>query len=471
MTAKPRRVLLIVVDGGCYNFLEKYDMPHTKEVIERGVSFRNAVAGHGFIETASGMATISTGADIGVHGIIASHEWYNAEIGKSVYSVDEYGRAVGLKALTFGDVVKETHPGAVISSLSSKDRPAVLLAGHRPDTILYSYRERPGAADDRVFTGAGVTEEKYLLSERLDQEVPEYVKDLSLPRYVDWVGDGFNFPEIDAAKTHRIDDFIADAALKVMKHQRPDIMCVGLVSTNIVGHYQPLDSPQMEDSARVVDAHIGRLVAGLKETGLEEETLVVITADHAMTKVRGRVDIPRELRAMGRQDVEENIAYIIVGGTGGIYLKSNEKGEVDSAIEALSTIDHVRGVWHKHDPEAPWFIKNVVCDHGPDIILLPEYGGYFVAGHEQRAHMDDLINQHGSPYNSDANIMMILSGPGVEHIGPVGDPLDLSSEVPIGEEEASILPRQRDVAPTILGLLGLDLPGTVCGKRLPLHDI
>jgi hypothetical protein len=446
-------------------------MPHTKEVIERGVSFRNAVAGHGFIETASGMATISTGADIGVHGIIASHEWYDSEVGKSVYSVDEYGRAVGLKALTFGDVVKETHPGAIISSLSSKDRPAVLLAGHTPDTILYSYRERPGAVDDQVFTGAGVTEERYLLSERLDHEVPEYVKNLSLPRYVDWVGDGFSFPGIDAAKTPHIDNFIADAALKVMKHQRPAVICVGLVSTNIVGHYQPLDSPQMEDSARVVDAHIGRLVAGLREAELEEETLIVITADHGMTKVRSRVDIPRELRAMGRQEVEENIAYIIVGGTGGVYLKSNEKREVDRTLEALSTIDHVRGVWHKHDPEAPWFIKNVVCDHGPDIILLPEYGGYFVAGHEQRAQMDDLINQHGSPYNSDANVMMILSGPGVEHMGPVGDPLDLSSEVPIEEEDASVLPRQRDVAPTILGLLGLDLPRTVCGKRLPLHDI
>jgi predicted AlkP superfamily pyrophosphatase or phosphodiesterase len=470
MTDKPRRVLLIVVDGGCYNFLEKYDMPHTKELIERGVSFRNAVAGHSFIETASGMATISTGADIGVHGIIASHEWYDSETGESVYSVDEYGRAVGLKAPTFGDVVKDAHPGAVISSLSSKDRPAVLLAGHSPDTILYSYRERPGASDDRVFTGAGVTEEKYLLSERLEHEVPEYVKDLSLPRYVDWVGDGFSFLGIDAAKTPRIDDFIADAALKLMKHQRPDVMCVGLVSTNIVGHYQPLDSPQMEDSARVVDNHIGRLVAGLRETGMEEETLIAITADHAMTKIRCRVDIPRELRAMGRQDLEENIAYIVVGGTGGIYLKSNEKGDVDSIIEALSTIDNVRGAWHKRDPEAPWFIKNVVCDHGPDIILLPEFGGYFVAGHEQRAHMDDLMNQHGSPYNSDANIMMILSGPGVEHLGSVGNPLDLSSEVPIGEEEASILPRQRDLAPTILGLLGMKLPGTVCGKPLPVHD-
>jgi predicted AlkP superfamily pyrophosphatase or phosphodiesterase len=470
MTAKPRKVLLIVVDGGCYNFLEKYEMPHTKELIERGVSFRNAVAGHAFIETASGMATISTGADIGVHGIIASHEWYDSAAGESVYSVDEYGRAVGLKAPTFGDVMKDAHPGAVIASLSSKDRPAVLLAGHSPDTILYSYRERPGESDDKVFTGAGVTEDTYLLSERMEHEVPEFVKDLSLPRYVDWVGDGFSFPGIDSAKTPRIDDFIADAALKVMKHQRPDVMCVGLVSTNIVGHYQPLDSPQMEDSAQVVDHHIGRLIAGLREEGMEEETLIAITADHAMTKIRGRVDIPRELTAMGRQDIKENIAYIVVGGTGGIYLKSNEKREVDSIIEVLGTIDHVRGVWHKSDPEAPWFIRNVVCDHGPDIILLPEYGGYFVAGHEQRAHMDDLMNQHGSPYNSDANIMMILSGPGVEHLGQVGDPLDLSSEEPIGEEEASNLPRQRDMAPTILGLLGLKIPSTVCGKQLHVND-
>jgi hypothetical protein len=66
---------------------------------------------------------------------------------------------------------------------------------------------------------------------------------------VSWAGDGFIFPEIDSAKTPRIDDFITDAALKVMKYQKPDVLCIGLVSTNIVGHYQPLDSPQMKDSA------------------------------------------------------------------------------------------------------------------------------------------------------------------------------------------------------------------------------
>ncbi len=468
MIVKPQRVLLIVVDGGCYEFLKKYDMPHVKEIAENGICYRNAVAGHGFIETASGMATISTGADIGIHGIIASHEWYDSKTGKSVYSVDQQGRAVGLKAPTFGDVVKAAKPKAVISSISSKDRPAVLLAGHKPDTILYSYRERPGASEDKLFTGSGVTEDKYILSERLGHMVPDYVKNLSLPRFVDWVGDGFSFQGIDAAKSPRIDDFITDAALKVMKHQKPDVLCVGLVSTNIVGHYQPLDSPQMEDSAMVVDAHIGRLMAGLKEAGLEEETLIAITADHAMTKIRSRVDIPRELKEMGRRDVEENIAYIIVGGTGGVYLRSDGEKEVEEAIEAFSSMEHVRGAWHKRDPEAPWFVRNVVCDHGPDIILLPEYGGYFVAGHEQRAHMDDLLNQHGSPYNSDANIMMILKGPSIEPQGFVGEPLDLSREEPISEEESRTLPRQRDLAPTIIELLGLKPPETVCGKPLPM---
>jgi predicted AlkP superfamily pyrophosphatase or phosphodiesterase len=211
-------------------------------------------------------------------------------------------------------------------------------------------------------------------------------------------------------------------------------------------------------------------VEGLKRNELEEETLILITADHAMTKIRGRIDIPQELMDMRRRDVEENIAYIVVGGTGGVYLRSDRENEVNRAIEVFESIEHVRGVWHKHDTSAPWFIRNVVCDHGPDIILLPEYGGYFVAGHEQRTHMDELLNQHGSPYNSDANIMMILNGPGIEPKGFIGKHLDLSSEEPISETESKFLPRQRDVAPTILELLNLDLPETVCGKRLPLGD-
>jgi hypothetical protein len=189
-----------------------------------------------------------------------------------------------------------------------------------------------------------------------------------------------------------------------------------------------------------------------------------------MTKIRGRVDIPQALREMGRRDVEENIAYMVVGGTGGVYLRSDGKNEIDEAIEAFESIEHVRGVWYKHDTEAPWFIRNVTCGHSPDIILLPDYGGYFVAGHEQRAHMDDIINQHGSPYNSDANIMMILSGIGIEPQGFIGNHLDLSSEEPISEKESKFLPRQRDVVPTILELLGLEPPETVCGKKLPLGE-
>jgi hypothetical protein len=160
----------------------------------------------------------------------------------------------------------------------------------------------------------------------------------------------------------------------------------------------------------------------------------------------------------------------VVGGTGGVYLRSDGKNELDKAVEAFESIEHVRGVWSKYDAEAPWFIRNVACDHGPDIILLPEYGGYFVAGNEQRAYMDDIINQHGSPYNSDANIMMILSGPGSEPQGFIGKHLDLSREEPISEKESKFLPRQRDVAPTILDLLRLESPGTVCGKKLPLGE-
>ena len=463
---KPRRVLLIAVDGGYYDLLEKYDLPNISELIEEGVSFRNAIAGHAFTATASGIATISTGADISVHGIISTHEWYDSRLERAVYSVNEHGEAVNLKAQTFGDVFKAARPGAKVASICTKDRTAILLAGHKPDLILYSYRERTGATEDIRFTGAGVNKDRYRFSERLNHKTPDFIDDLSLPRYVDWVGDGFKLVKYETAMAPCIDDFITDAALRVMKHQKPNVLCIGLVSPNIVAHYHPLDSSQMRDSARTIDANIGRLVEGLKETGLEEETLVIITADHGMTKVEGRIDITYELRSKGCDDVEKNITYILGGGTGGLYLKSTSNDSVDKAIEALGSIEHVRGVWQKYDTEAPWFVKCIACNHAPDLILLPEYK-YTFEGAEKKEY---LPNSHGGPYISDANIMMVWKGPGVNSRGSVGERLNITSVEPIKEDLVDRLPRQRDIAPTIERLLDLSTPETVCGRVLPIID-
>jgi hypothetical protein len=116
-------------------------------------------------------------------------------------------------------------------------------------------------------------------------------------------------------------------------------------------------------------------------------------------------------------------------------------------------MDHVAGAWYKNDPEAPWFIRHVVCDHAPHIIAVAEYGYTFLGEHDP-----NLYSYHGAPYLSDANIMMIFAGPKIKPLGNVGEPLDLNSSELIPENQINCLPQQVDIAPTIEHLLGLMSP-------------
>jgi hypothetical protein len=447
MIDKTDLVLMIVVDGGRGDFIDAFDTPNFHSLIQQGVRFRNAVACQAFVETASGMATISTGSYIRTHGVMASHEWYSIKERRTVYSVDEYGRANNLLVFTFGDLLKIKHPNVKLASVSSKDRNAILLAGHSADLIVYSYREFPDAFS---FKGAGVLTDHYTFAERKMKPLPRYLQGYQLPRFVEWSGESFSHSQIEAAQTPLMDRFITDAALEVLKKEKPDILCVGLVSPNIVGHYYPSDSGEMEDTIRTVDAQIGRMLSQLEKMGILERTLIVVTSDHGMTRLRGVVRFPSLLRGKLTERLSKEVAHILLGSTVGVYLRSQNPREMNIVLDAVKSIDHLAGAWLKDDPDAPWFIRRVACPHAPQIIAVAEYGYTFLEEFDS-----NLYGYHGAPYPSDASIMLILKGPNIRPLGNVGEPLDLNSSELMSENQISTLPQQVDIAPTIEHLFEL----------------
>ncbi|MDI7260195.1 MAG: alkaline phosphatase family protein [Thermodesulfobacteriota bacterium] len=446
MSKKINLIVMIVVDGGRGDLIDVFETPNLHELIDRGVRFQNAMACQAFIETASGIATISTGSYIKTHGVVASHEWYSPEENRVVYSVDEYGHAVNLLAPTFGDLIKARNPKTKIASVSSKDRNAILLAGHHADLIIHSYREFP---DSFTFQGAGVLEDHYTFAERKGRSLPSYLRGYQLPRYTNWSGNGFSYPHMDTAQTPLMDQFIMDAALEILAMERPEVLCVGLVSPNIVGHYFPIHSNEMEDSIRMIDRQIGRILDQLDRMGTLDETLIVVTSDHGMTPLKGVVDFPSLLRSELPEKLRKEVAHILLGSTPGIYLRSQTPHILNTILEAVRSMDHVAGAWRKDDPEAPWFVQRVACDHAPSIIAVAEYGYTFLGEYDVR-----LQGYHGAPYFSDANIMMIFAGPDVERMGQIGEPLNLNAPELISESQINRLPQQVDITPTIEHLLG-----------------
>ena len=434
--------------------MERFHLPNVHSLIQNGVSFRNAVASNCPAVTATGYAAISTGVFIREHGIYSSDEWYDKKSRAARYFFDEEKGIMDLEYPTVADLIKQKNPDAKIASVSTKDRNALLLAGNQADIIAYSYRERVFKRQnfEEGYTGAGVHSDHYSWAAMRGRELPSYLRELRLPRIVDWKGEGFEHLGADAADTSYVDRFIMEGALKLLESEEPALLIIGLVSSNITAHAYTPDSPEVEDAMKTIDQEVGRLVGKLKDMGRFDDTLLVMSSDHGMTVRPFGVDLLGELKRRGYEDIVENILYLYSGDVGGVYIDDTSPSAINKTIRVIRSLVGIKGAWYKYDPEAPWFIKRSAHRRAPDIIIIPKKDwAIFEPGWEKPS----FPAGHGPPYPSDVSILLIFSGPGVKKLGNVGIPLGYSSEELITDSKIEELPEQVDIAPTIKSIMRL----------------
>lgn len=451
--SSPKHVVFIVVDAARYDYLERFHTPHLNDLIKEGVSYRNMVAGTCIAGTNPGLATLSTGLFPRDHGIHSSFEWYDKNKKKLVYFYDAEKNILRMDAPTICDHLKEKNPTAKVCAISTKDRHAMLLGGKRADVIAYTYRESVFKRDVMgAYVGAGVSDDYFSWSERVNYSLPAYLKASKQERIVDWVGKKFKHLQADVADTALIEGFIMDGALKVLENERPDLLFIGLVSINIVTHQYGTGSVELEEVVEYTDFQIGRLMAKLKEMGWHKDTLLVITSDHGMSERPIGVDVQTLLKMSGCQDILDNIASFSSGGTGGLYLNDISPAIVERTLDVLRGLNHIQGAWYKYDKHAPWFIQRVAHERTMDIIIIPDYNSVILdAGKE----VPNFAFYHGPPYAGDLSIWGIFSGAGVKKLGILGEPLDYFSKEVISEEQIRTIPEQVDVAPTVRTIMGI----------------
>lgn len=451
---KPRLAIIIALDGGRYDYIERFHTSNIHSLTRNGVSFRNAVASNCPAETAPGYASISTGVFIREHGIYTSNEWYDKKSRQARYFFDEEKGIMDLEHPTITNLIKAKNPAAKVASISTKDRNALLLAGNAADIIIYSYREYVFERQDvaEAYSGAGVHSDHYSWMSMRGRVFPCYLKDLRLPKTVDWRGKGFKHLGADAADTPYVDRFIMECALKILEKEEPVLLIIGLVSSNITGHAYTPDSPEVEDAMLTIDQEIGRLIEKLKDMDRFDDTLIVITSDHGMTARPFGIDILKELNRRHYDDVMKNILHLYSGDVGGIYMEDTSPPAIDRTIRAIESVEHIKGAWYKYDPGAPWFIKRAAHYRAPDVTIIPEKDwAIFEPGWEKPS----FLGGHGPCYPSDSNILLIFSGPGVKKLGTVGTTLDYSSNELITDSEIERLPEQVDIVPTMKSIMGL----------------
>ncbi|HBK81749.1 MAG TPA: hypothetical protein DDZ83_19105 [Nitrospinae bacterium] len=451
---RPKRIVFFGIDGGRGDYLERFEAPVMRGLAERGVGFRNAIASNGLAETAAGFASMATGLRTSGHGVLTSREWYDRDTGRLIYVYDEETGEMHMDAPTVIQRIKETKPDLRVASISTKDRLAILLPGGSADLVAYSYREHVFHRHAKgSYTGRGVGEEAYKFTERTGRELPSYLQEMSAPRRVNWSGPGFDHPGEDIADTALIDLFIADGALAILERERPDILFVGLVAVNIVGHKWGPESAEIAECFGETDRQIGRVVDYLKSRGELDETLFIVTADHGMSVKPNVIDITKELLERAGDKLVENIAYTFAGSAGGLYLKDPRPEAIEETLAAVRGVPHVLGAWWKDDPEAPWFVKRIAHPNTFDILIVPERDWVIV---DPGVEEVNVMAHHGPPFPPDLSIVQIFSGAGIRPAGLVGDLLDMEGRALMTQEEIEGLPEQTDVAHLLLKMYGVE---------------
>ena len=527
----PRLAVVISVDQMRADYLVKF-RPYFgeggfKRLEEGGAVYQNCFYRHAVTKTAPGHATILSGVNARVHGVIAN-EWLDRATfiqGNAVEDVDaplvglppranRYPNAtLAAKAgrsprnflgTTVGDRLKARYgPAAKVFGLADKDRSAILMAGPKADGAywteegrfvtstyyrpalpewLEAFNEANGAWHqfgqvwDRLLDPA-----VYDRVQGPDDAPGEQVEDglpVTFPKKIDG-----GKPELTPVYYNAFDhapwnnDLVAAMAERLIEAEHlgeddiPDLVAIGFSQPDKVGHAYGPDSHEIMDSYLRLDRTIAALLRYLDARVGLARCLIVLTADHGVSPLPERIQADRGKDAAARIEpkslddevkagldtsfgpLPEPLYWAVRDGSGyhlnpaALRAKNLPPAAVGAQVAAAL----------RQDPRmAEVFTREQLTAPGP----LDEIG--------ERTRLS-----YYPPRSPDVMFILrpnlLLRKAGTDH----GTPYDYDSRVPqvwFGAEVKSGVHPERiateDLAPTLAGLLGVDLPPEAKGRRL-----
>jgi hypothetical protein len=406
-----------------------------------GVSFSQAWVGQLENNTPPGHATISTGAFPKNDGVLG-FSWKNPLTGGNINPTDWKGVTGGVLtkviadsgATSIGTLFKKAHAGAKVAAISSdKFYAATALGAESAEYILFN---RARDVQD-IRTGAPVDLFPAGVEGRLAP--PEIMNDPSLRRNKVSRWDG--------------DTWAVDLALKLFDKVRPEVLLINLPETDHSGHATGgINHPEvMGPIIANVDVQLGRLMDAYRRAGIYDQTLWVVTADHAMTPRLNTVSqdaLRNAVAASGTRtgaamsefyilnparaaQAADSISAANIPGVHGVYYKQRA---ADGSFSYLPSTATAKSIPPGLDDCFRYLGTTYASGKSPEIVLvLPE-----------NTHIDNgnFNGTHDTVTWNDSHIPLFMAGPGVKR-GSV-------SESPA---------RLVDIAPTVTTLLGVGPKG------------
>lgn len=492
-------VLLIAVDQFRADYLTRFDSDYKdgfRRLLTDGAVCTNAKLEHYPTVTAVGHSTMLSGAIPADSGIIGN-DWFDRQSGATVTSVSDStvqvlggaaasGTAASPRRLlvsTVGDELKmaQSRSGTAaprVIGVSLKDRAAILPAGRGADAAYwldttngafisstYYFPALPAwmTAFNRRKLADAYAGKAWTLAEGTPTESHVMPEKLGAPLYTAVFGSPFGNDLLLALATETL--------VQEQLGQRgvTDLFTVSFSANDSVGHKYGPESPEVRDIAVKTDAAIGKLFAEVdKRVGLAH-TLVMFTSDHGVAPMPEKM---KERRMPGgRTDgptLFDPIEHALAGRFGpGKWLLATAGSSpyLNYALIAEKKLDPVDVRRVAADAARTATDAHVARVYTRDQLLLAEVATDVVGRRVLRgfnaSRSGDLEivlepfwirgatgTTHGTPYDYDAAIPLILMGPGIKP----------------GRYPGAVA--LNDAAPTISTILNISMPSASAGRVL-----
>ncbi len=481
--------------------------------LDHGADFTQAHYGYAFTVTCAGHATFLTGAYPHRSGIIGN-EWVDIPSGRPTYCASDprehyLGQPTGpldgtsprkLMAETVGDVLRRVDPRSKVIAVSGKDRGAIMPAGHAGTAYMYMagsgrfasssyYMQRhPDWVD--AFNAAKPADRWFHTQWTL--MLPEAAYARSLPDRQPWFGpkggelpmamgganeaapgpDYYNSlltsPFADALTLDFARAAIVGEGLGT--DDVPDILAISLSGHDYVNHRWSAESRMSQDHLLRLDRLLQSFLADLDRSVGREHYVAVLTADHGFTPApevsrergldAGRITGSKMLAAVNGV-LEQRFgvprlatttsASALVLDRAQIAARSLDFDAVsDAARAALLAQPGIAAAYTRRElasgsrTGAPFFEMMRNTWH-------PEVSGDVQYVQKAKWMFGTAAATHGSPYEDDTHVPLLLWGPGWVRSGHDDTPVQMA-----------------DLAPTIAALLGVAAPAMSEGRPLPI---
>jgi predicted AlkP superfamily pyrophosphatase or phosphodiesterase len=500
----PRLVVIVVADQFRADYLTSFAAhwrAGVRTLLEEGAVFRRAEYPYRHTDTCAGHFTIGTGTLPRTHGMIAD-AWWDPEAKANVECTDDdkaqpvtYGLASkrGKSARhalvpTLADELRSQKPGARVVSLSIKSRSAIGLAGRGGNAVTW-FEETAGVGSfmtSTAYSAKPVPEvQAFIDRDPFEKEFAQTwtLRDAEhLYRSPDaGVGERPRAPRIglfphvmkgltdnrnDAFNLWRESPF-GDAylsrmaialvdALALGQRDATDFLGVGFSSTDTVGHPFGPDSRELEDTVARLDDSLGALIAHLDAKVGRDNYVLGFSADHgvapipvaagggtvASDDVRERIEV-----IMTRHFGKAATRWVVTGGSqprlaeGGLAKLTAQPAvlaEIERAVQTIPGVERLlRTDTLSADSRDP-LVRMAALSHLPgrsgDFVIVPKRN-WLVLG-----RVGPAGTNHGSPYEYDRHVPLILLGGGVK----------------AGRYDRAATPA--DLAPTLARLANIALP-------------